>query len=232
MPDNVHTTDSVITQLKSDIALANEATGTSDTTMHDAVARLVEGYGGNNDNSLGLAGVNVGDIPKVKAVDENGRPTEWDVANILCSDEEFKLLLELDISEATPVITIDGLDGLNNIMVLWRDIQNSSSVNSGMDIHINDTVICQMYITSSKTGAAFSGYSVALYNGVTWLCYRTNGAISPENFAGGSPFVPYNVQYSIEPANKIELKTANPIYAPVSGNIKIYGKKSGGYKQM
>lgn len=46
MPDNVHTTDSVITQLKSDIALANEATGTSDTTMHDAVARLVEGYGG------------------------------------------------------------------------------------------------------------------------------------------------------------------------------------------
>lgn len=46
MPDNVHTTDSVIAQLKADIALANEVTGASDTTTHDAVARLVEGYGG------------------------------------------------------------------------------------------------------------------------------------------------------------------------------------------
>lgn len=69
------------------------------------------GSAGNNDNSLGLTGVNVGDIPKVKAVDENGRPTEWDIANYGAGDSSggsggFKLINKIALEEQTDRVEI------------------------------------------------------------------------------------------------------------------------------
>lgn len=67
------------------------------------------GSGGNNDNSLGLTGVNVGDIPKVKAVDENGRPTEWEIANYGAGDSAgaYELLYEGEAQESTAEYSVD-----------------------------------------------------------------------------------------------------------------------------
>ena len=42
---NLHTPDTVKTQMQADIAASNAKTGATDTTLHDAVNRLIDGFG-------------------------------------------------------------------------------------------------------------------------------------------------------------------------------------------
>lgn len=58
--------------------------------------------GGGTDISLGITSATVGDIVKVKAVDENGKPTEWEAttAGSSSGDTTYKLLCEQTLTEA------------------------------------------------------------------------------------------------------------------------------------
>lgn len=65
----------------------------------------VEASGG-GDISLGLTSASVGQTIKVKAVDENGKPTEWEAADLISGGEKWELLNSIEITEAVNTITI------------------------------------------------------------------------------------------------------------------------------
>lgn len=79
------------------------------------IKTLVDGLpeaGGGTDISLGITSAAVGDIVKVKAVDENGKPTEWETAG-------YTLLSEsTGISEAVAMLEFTGLTGYNDFVLV------------------------------------------------------------------------------------------------------------------
>lgn len=68
-------------------------------------ATAVEG-GGGTDTSLGLTGATVGQTVKIKAVDENGAPTEWEAV-----DDALPLLYHGKVSEEISGLEITEIDG-------------------------------------------------------------------------------------------------------------------------
>ena len=84
----------------------------------DAIAEIMTlannlpSAGGGTDISLGVTGAAVGDIVKVKAVDDSGKPTEWEAAG-------YTLLSEsTGISEAVTMFEFTGLTGYNDFVLV------------------------------------------------------------------------------------------------------------------
>lgn len=68
----------------------------------DSLISIIGG-GSGTDISLGLTSASVGQIIKVKAVDENGKPTLWEAAEM---DEDFELINEITVAEDVGSLTI------------------------------------------------------------------------------------------------------------------------------
>lgn len=61
---------------------------------------------GGTDTSLGVTGAEVGQIIKIKAVDENGIPTEWEAADA-ASGEDWEFINEISTNEWISSVTIN-----------------------------------------------------------------------------------------------------------------------------
>ena len=79
------------------------------------IKTLVDGLpeaGGGTDISLGITSAAVGDIVKIKAVDADGKPTEWETTG-------YTLLSEsTGISEAVAMFEFTGLAGYNDFVLV------------------------------------------------------------------------------------------------------------------
>lgn len=79
-------------------------TGAVNATYDGSTAVSVEipsGGSGGTDISLGLASAAVGQIPKVKAVDSNGVPTEWEAATFSGSSSDYVINVTLDTKQSS-----------------------------------------------------------------------------------------------------------------------------------
>lgn len=184
--------------------------------------------GGSNDKSLGLTGVSVGDIPKVKAVDENGKPTEWDVARYV-SNNGLELLLDLEITENTSTITLDNLNDLDYIFVYYSKLLNTATNNGRFNFFLNGQTICNEFVlVCGSSGTGFYGWAAAKFNGNFWIPFKAlNATVNSTLNTFSTAMFPYNVFPNVGYAKSMMIKVSDSTYAPVSGNIKIYGKKSG-----
>lgn len=92
------------------------------------------------DVSLGVTGASVGDIVKVKAVDENGKPTEWKTAG-------YTLLSEsTGISEAVAMFEFTGLTGYNDFVLVANMPKASGSARY------------RLYINNRQVSAGLGNY--------------------------------------------------------------------------
>ena len=85
--------------------------------MAEAVRNIQSG----GDLSLGITGAQVGQIVRVKAVDETGKPTEWEAVRDL-TREPYELIKEITLTEPVARINILSSDegvSLSGAMVLW-----------------------------------------------------------------------------------------------------------------
>ena len=85
--------------------------------MAEAVRNIQSGA----DSSLGITGATVGQIVRVKAVDETGKPTKWETARDL-TREPYELIKEITLTEPVDSINILSSDegvSLSGAMVLW-----------------------------------------------------------------------------------------------------------------
>lgn len=77
-------------------------TGAVNATYDGSTAVSVEipsGGSGGTDISLGLTSASVGQIIKVKAIDESGKPTAWEAADMPTGEEDFELIFSDTITE-------------------------------------------------------------------------------------------------------------------------------------
>lgn len=78
----------------------------TDEQIYNNVVTSVNGQTGdvtlaNDSKSLGLASAAVGQIPKIKAVDSNGVPTEWEPATLSGSSSDYVINVTLDTKQSS-----------------------------------------------------------------------------------------------------------------------------------
>ena len=76
------------------IAAKNEVIAQQGTSLDEVAAVLETKAAGGTDISLGLTSASVGQIIKVKAVDESGKPTAWEAANMPSGGGHWETVLD------------------------------------------------------------------------------------------------------------------------------------------
>lgn len=89
--------------------LTTSITSSSTDTQYPS-AKATYNYG-QSIKSLGITSAAVGDIVKVKAVDENGKPTEWEAAGGIEADN-MTLLYHQTVADTITDFTLDAIDGV------------------------------------------------------------------------------------------------------------------------
>ena len=102
-------------------AIREKGGTTAPLSFPDGMASAVRNIQSGGDPSLGITGATVGQIVRVKAVDEAGKPTEWEAVRDL-TREPYELIKEITLTEPVASINILSSDegvSLSGAMVLW-----------------------------------------------------------------------------------------------------------------
>ena len=171
---------------------------------------------GENDISLGLSSATVGDIIKVKAVDDNGTPTAWKSAAMPDNEENWVLLGEYDCSleeNQVETIRINKYNGLpftaKKMFVYGRNVKASASY---AEIGTNKGVF-QWGYTGNHTYAYLFPFNNGTYQlGETSNTYWTAVSIASQ----GQPFT----ETPFFPASEIIIKGRYCNFT--GGTIKVW----------
>lgn len=119
-------------------------TGAVNATYDGSTAVSVEipsGGSGGTDISLGLTSAAVGQIIKVKAIDESGKPTAWEAADMPSgggTSEEFILLAEVTLEEDVKKVTLPLSSPTKHFIArMWCPKTSSASDPTYLNIGIN-----------------------------------------------------------------------------------------------
>ena len=120
-------------------------TGAVNATYDGSTAVSVEiPSGGGTDISLGLTSASVGQIIKVKAIDESGKPTEWEAADVAsggggASYRSWSKVWTLAVAEDIAGFEADNinLDGKSEIMIVFISDSTASRTMANGRIYIN-----------------------------------------------------------------------------------------------
>lgn len=175
---------------------------------------------GGTDISLGLTSAAVGQTIKVKAIDESGKPTAWEAANMPMGKEDFEFIRAINITESTNAISISTDENGNSFSLKGVFIYCSDSIGKGLDyktISYSDnngiTVTIPNALNASrvtKIKAENDGGIYSLYGG--WAG-EDKGTINRYEVVTDSPFTPIT-------SIKITFGAAVS-----QGSVKVWGKK-------
>ena len=122
------------------IAAKNEVIAQQGTSLDEVAAVLETKAAGGTDISLGLTSAAVGQIIKVKAIDESGKPTAWEAANMPSGSggERWRLVRTITLEENVTAIDIsEDNDGNPFALKKIRIIGNTLGTASGGQLRIN-----------------------------------------------------------------------------------------------
>ena len=127
-------------------------TGAVNATYDGSTAVSVEipsGGSGGTDISLGLTSAAVGQTIKVKAVDESGKPTAWEAADMQSgggTSEEFILLAEVTLEEDVKKVTLPLSSPTKHFITrMWCPKTSATSDPSYISIGINGSISNLLY---------------------------------------------------------------------------------------
>lgn len=111
---------------------------------------------GGNGGGIEVTGAEVGQTIVVKAVDENGKPTEWECAE-LPSSEVWRKLADINLSESAASISvnkdIDGNDfSCKKILLFGKFCQDVDNAVKEADIYLNNVMVAQYCAFVMDTG--------------------------------------------------------------------------------
>ena len=100
-------------------------------SVYDALQALPTG----TDISLGLTGASVGDIIKVKAVDDSGKPTAWEAAQMLSGSGKAKsqILIDQEITELTASLSVSLEHDFHNLTAIIDGGSEGVALTAGSD---------------------------------------------------------------------------------------------------
>ncbi len=204
------------------IAAKNEVIAQQGTSLDEVAAVLETKAAGGTDISLGLTSATVGQTIKVKAIDESGKPTAWEAADMPSGGggEDFELIRAISITESINEISISTDENGNSFSLKGVFIFCSDSIGYGLDyktISYSDNNGIPLSIPNAlnshrvtKIKTENDGGIYSLYGG--WAG-EDKGPINRYEVVTDSPFTPIT-----------SIKIA--FGAAVSrGSIKVWGKK-------
>lgn len=224
------------------IAAKNEVIAQQGTSLDEVAAVLGTKAAGGTDISLGLTSAAVGQIIKVKAVDESGKPTEWEAADMAGGEPsfpKFEKLLTHTITEeeiaANPVAFVWGtaqIPNFNDFNVLTLTIRNPDNTTNitftkWVRLKINNVLMGNICGTSQGARYSYSISANRLYG--FWV---SDSMYNPNNDDTNVLTPPYarngfdsNLAAS-EAVTSIGFTSYNPDYGLTAGIIvEIWGAK-------
>lgn len=118
--------------------------------------------GSGTDISLGVTGASVGDIVKVKAVDDSGKPTAWEAAGGTAA-EDFALVGSVTLTETASVVSIDLTKECGEIYVAYYPFgaTENSSASQKPYLYVNPGIWSPI-ANNNKLGIEMNGSSMNL----------------------------------------------------------------------
>lgn len=213
------------------IAAKNEVIAQQGTSLDEVAAVLETKAAGGTDISLGLTSAAVGQIIKVKAVDESGKPTAWEAANMQSGGGHWETVL--DTVWEQDVINPTAFDSETGIFTCASGELNNLALNT-------EYVFFQQ---CTKEGVAYN----TILNNENLKVTKLSDITFSIDVTPPTTFVPTNVKFSkgaclaitdID-AKKIRLTldgqfhaTATPYDRPFYGtNVSYFGWNTG-YQQI
>ena len=139
------------------IAAKNEVIAQQGTSLDEVSAILETKAAGGTDISLGLTSAAVGQTIKVKAIDESGKPTAWEAANMQSggggegTSEEFILLAEVTLEEDVKRVALPLSSPTKHFITrMWCPKTSATSNPTYLNIGINGGINNLLYYLSGR----------------------------------------------------------------------------------
>lgn len=184
---------------------------------------------GGTDISLGLTAATIGQTIKVKAVDTDGRPTEWEAVDVASGAETWELIAEIDVDvDAANDVFVWEYKNLPNYKELAYkkvNLVGSTETPSGISISINGSVPQPSGLTYPQKGYPKSNYGRILLLPFGWVHIASIDSNNPTNYAAGSLQSMYNaIPFDGDSITSVRL-AAHMIYKIAGGKLSLYGRR-------
>lgn len=185
--------------------------------------------GGGSDPSLGITGAQVGQIAKIMAVDETGKPTAWEAVDAASGAETWELIAEIDfdVDAANDVLVWEYKNLPNYKELLYRKVSlvGSTENASGIIISINNSYPQFSGIAYAKKGGQYSGWGKILTFPFGWVHINSGSANLPTNYAYGGLQTTYNaIPFDGDSITSVKL-SAHTTYKIAGGKLSLYGRR-------
>ena len=208
---------------------------TDNMIVRDTEVATLNGYVGSMiDNSvsnpLNITGATVGQIAKITAVDESGKPTEWEAVDMPSGGgDEWELIAHInvadDVAKDVTAWQYNNLPRYKYIAYKKVNLVGSSAQKSGCIITINNEGTETSKMIYGKSGSPQSCIGMIYVTPFGWAHVKTGESNSPTNYGFGNVSSTYNaLPLSDNAITSIEL-SADPTNKIASGEIWLYGKK-------
>ena len=151
-----------------------------------------QGPAGVADISLSVTGATVGQIAKITAVDDSGKPIAWEAVDMPSGGiggDEWELIADVTISEPVNSISVDVPSGKNELLLFARGKWGTEPSNKRVGFKINGRWNSSNY-TIASAWRYFKMHIIRLPQGYVWFEQQQN------NMPTGGP-----ADISIEAAN-------------------------------
>ena len=135
-----------------------------------------QGPAGVADLSLGVTGATVGQIAKITAVDDSGKPTAWEAVDMPSGGvgcDEWELIADVTISEPVNSISVDVPSGKNELLLFARGKWGTEPSNKRVGFKINGRWNVSNY-TIASAWRYFKMHIIRLPQGYVWFEQQQN----------------------------------------------------------
>ena len=175
------------------------------------------GGGSGTDISLGLTGAAVGDIIKVKAVDADGKPTEWDSYS-----DQYELLRTITIAESTNAVSITQDENGNTFSLSDVFIYCDSKIGQGLNyaaITYSDNNNLMLTVINALNDARVTQIVAKNDGGL----YRADGLWANMDGEKNGGWYRLVTAKSFEPISSVTLSFGAAV---TKGRIRLWGKRA------
>ena len=212
-------------------AIREKGGTTAPLSFPAGLAEAVRGIpSGGTDISLGLTAATVGQTIKVKAVDETGKPTEWEAVDAASGGSEtWELIadIDFDVDVANDVFVWEykNLPNYKELVYKKVNLVGSTETASGISISINGSIPHASGLTYPKKGHPVSGYGRIQLLPFGWVHIASNDSVSPTNYASEALQSIYNaIPFDGDSITSVRL-SAHTTYKLAGGKLSMYGRR-------
>lgn len=119
----------------------------------------------------------------------------------------------------------NGLPNVTELYIKCSQLANATQTDSTECLFINSKMVSDKITKVSKVdGAKAFNWTHCKYNGLVWVIYSSNGAISSGNLSPNNAQCPYNLVDNVGAATSIEISSPTTQYAANTGKLEVWAR--------